>query len=93
MIYADDCRQARKSKRKSDTARSWQGISGIGETACAVWKTDPARDAGLRGTNNVPLVQVAFHAKTGAKTPAVTTNSHESPGRYGAGDAQRLKKT
>ncbi|MDR5731409.1 hypothetical protein QCE47_03495 [Caballeronia sp. LZ025] len=37
--------------------------------------------------------QVAFHAKTGAKTPAVTTNSHESPGRYGAGDAQRLKKT
>ncbi|WP_157695711.1 hypothetical protein [Caballeronia hypogeia] len=32
--------------------------------------------------------QMAFHAKKPAReTPAVTTNSHESPGRSGAGDA------
>jgi hypothetical protein len=32
--------------------------------------------------------QMASHAKKPAReTPAVTTNSHESPGRYGAGDA------
>ncbi|MDR5736327.1 MULTISPECIES: hypothetical protein [unclassified Caballeronia] len=37
--------------------------------------------------------QVAFHAKTGARNAGSDTDSHESPGRYGAGDAQRLKKT
>jgi hypothetical protein len=64
-------------------------MSGIGDTAYAVWKAEPETTPGMRGTNNMPLCAEGFpREKPASKTPAVTTNSHESPGRIGAGDAR-----
>jgi hypothetical protein len=43
MICADECRLTANESENQIPLASWQGLSGIGKTACAVWEAGPER--------------------------------------------------
>jgi hypothetical protein len=94
MICADECRLTANESENQIPLASWQGLSGIGKTACAVWEAGPERyvqGSARQGWHAGARLRLP-REKPAEKSAGSDNYSTESPAE-GAADASCLEKT